>query len=70
MIAFKNKPFCTFSIFHGFMEKIICYVQLLNSLTIKFHPLLVNAEQICKGSLGQVTRNQPLLLTYHTTVST
>lgn len=29
MIAFKNKPFCKFSIFHGFMEKIICYVQLL-----------------------------------------
>ena len=70
MIAFKKKPFCKFSIFHGFMEKIICYVQLLSSLTIKFHPPLVNAKQICKGSLGQETRNQAPPLTYRTTVST
>lgn len=47
MIAFKKKLFCKFSIFHSFMEKKNhrC-VQLLNSLTIKFHPLLVNAERI------------------------
>lgn len=52
MIAFKNKPFCKFSIFHGFMKKIICYVQLLSSLTIKIHMLLVNAKLICKRQLG------------------